>query len=186
MAFQHIQTSLHRLYQSRFLRWPEGRLWVLRVIRLLKNHLNNRPIRIFQCPRCRKWVRIDFRTFETSFHRLHQSRFLRLPEEDCVFKDIGLLKTLVNRPYPSLFSMSRRHKMSSHGLDKSFHRHHIGLILTRTHGQLWVHRVIHLLKTTLKLLHPSPFFGCAVCRKWDGMAFWQREFKVVLRRPEGR
>jgi stalled ribosome alternative rescue factor ArfA len=74
--------------------------------------------------------------------------------------------------------MSKRHKMSLHGLwhlDKSYHRHHIGLFLRRSHLTVWVHRVIHLLKTTLKLLHPSPFFRCAVCRKRDGVAFWQRE-----------
>jgi hypothetical protein len=39
----------------------------------------------FKCPKCRKWVRMDFRHFETWFHRLHQSRFLRRPEEDYEF-----------------------------------------------------------------------------------------------------
>jgi hypothetical protein len=40
MAFRHLETLLHRLHQSRFLRRPEGRLSVLRAIRYLKHHLS--------------------------------------------------------------------------------------------------------------------------------------------------
>jgi hypothetical protein len=32
MADRHLETSLHRLHQSRFLRRPEGTLWVLKAI----------------------------------------------------------------------------------------------------------------------------------------------------------
>jgi hypothetical protein len=41
MAFRHLQTSYHRLQQSCLLSLPEGTLWVLRAIRLLKLHFSN-------------------------------------------------------------------------------------------------------------------------------------------------
>jgi hypothetical protein len=68
--------SLHRLHQSRILRLPEGRLWVLRAICLFETLL--RPSRIFWCPGCSKWVRMAFRHLEISLHRLHQSHILRV------------------------------------------------------------------------------------------------------------
>jgi hypothetical protein len=37
MAHRYVETSLHRLQQSRFLKRPNGRLCVVRVIRLLKS-----------------------------------------------------------------------------------------------------------------------------------------------------
>jgi hypothetical protein len=39
MAFQLIETSVQQLHQSRILEGPEGRLRVLRAIRLLKRKL---------------------------------------------------------------------------------------------------------------------------------------------------
>jgi hypothetical protein len=63
-----------------FLRRPEGRLWILKAIRLLKTSLKHlRPSRFFRCPGCRKWVRMALRNLETTLHHLQQS-YLRLPE----------------------------------------------------------------------------------------------------------
>jgi hypothetical protein len=39
MAFRHLETSLQQIHQSRFLRPPEGWLWVLKAIRLPKTSL---------------------------------------------------------------------------------------------------------------------------------------------------
>jgi hypothetical protein len=38
LAIRHLQTSLHRIPQSRILRRPESRLNFFKVISLLKNH----------------------------------------------------------------------------------------------------------------------------------------------------
>jgi hypothetical protein len=81
MAFRHLETTLNRLLQNRFLRRPEGRLWILRPIRLHNTSLKRfSPSSFFRCPGTTKWVRMAFRHFETSLHRLQQSRFLRRPE----------------------------------------------------------------------------------------------------------
>jgi hypothetical protein len=47
MAFRHPETWLHRPYQSRFLRRPEGRLRVLRAIHLLKTPLKRHSKSVF-------------------------------------------------------------------------------------------------------------------------------------------
>jgi hypothetical protein len=102
MDFGHLQT-LYRLLQNRFLRRPEGRLWVLRPIRLLKTSLKRlRPSRFFPCPGSSKWVRMTFQHLETFLHRLHQSRFLRRPEGRLWdLRAIRLLKTSLPRLRPS-------------------------------------------------------------------------------------
>jgi 5-methylcytosine-specific restriction endonuclease McrA len=70
MSFRYLETSL-RFHQSRFLRRPDGRSWVLRAIRLLKTSLKRlHPSCFFRCPGCRKWVLMAFRHLETSHHRL--------------------------------------------------------------------------------------------------------------------
>jgi hypothetical protein len=96
MALRHLQTSPHWLHQSRFLRRPESRLWVLRTNHLHKTFLKQlRPSRFFSGPGCRKWVRMSFWHHETFLHRLHQSLlFLRLSEGRLwVERAIRLLKT---------------------------------------------------------------------------------------------
>jgi hypothetical protein len=81
MAFRHLETSLHRLQQSRFLRRPEGSLWVLRSIHLLKTSLPRfRPNFFLECPKCRKFVRMAFRQHETSLHWHYHCRILRSSE----------------------------------------------------------------------------------------------------------
>jgi hypothetical protein len=96
---------LHRLHQSRVLRLPDGRLCVLRVIRLLKTSLARlRPNRFFQCVDCRKCVRMFFRHHDTSIIRLHQSRILRRSEGKLwVLRAIRLLKTSFKRLRKSRF-----------------------------------------------------------------------------------
>jgi hypothetical protein len=56
MASRQFETSLHLLHQSRFLRRPEGRLWVLRHIRLLKTTSANSSKSIFLMPRMQKVI----------------------------------------------------------------------------------------------------------------------------------
>jgi hypothetical protein len=81
MAFRHRETSFHRLQQCRFLIRPRGGLLFFRPIRLLKSSLTQiRPIPFFECPKCRKCVRMAFGHNETSLHRLHQNLILRRPE----------------------------------------------------------------------------------------------------------
>jgi hypothetical protein len=78
IAHGHIDTSVHRLRQSRFLRRPEGSLWVLRAIRLLKTSLKRlRRSRFIRIPGCGKFHLMAFRQLKTLLHRLHQRSFLR-------------------------------------------------------------------------------------------------------------
>jgi hypothetical protein len=56
MAFQHLDTTLHLLKQSRLLRWPEGRLWVLRATHLLKSYLNDSVKVSFLMPRIQNMI----------------------------------------------------------------------------------------------------------------------------------
>jgi hypothetical protein len=74
-AFRHLETSLHPLQQSRFFRRPEGRLWDIRAICLLKTSLKDQVAFSLQ-----KWVRMVFLPLETSLHLIHPRRFLRRPK----------------------------------------------------------------------------------------------------------
>jgi hypothetical protein len=60
---------------------------------------------------------MSFRQPETSYHRIHQRRFLRRPESTLwVIRAIRLFKTSLKQLYQSLFWMLRMQKMSSHGI----------------------------------------------------------------------
>jgi hypothetical protein len=71
---------LHLFHHSRFLRRPEGRLWVLRTIRLLKTSLKRLRKSLFRWPRCRKCSYMTFRHLDISLYRLHKIRYLRRSE----------------------------------------------------------------------------------------------------------
>jgi hypothetical protein len=164
MSFRHLETTLYRLLQNLFLRSPDGRLWILRHIRLHKISLKRfRPSRHFRCPGNTKWVRISLRHLETLLHRLHQSRFLRRPEGKLwVLRPIHPLKISLKRFRPfRFFWCPWRKKICSHGLStpwniasstspKSFFK--------TSRRQIMCSQAIHLLKTTLKQLRPSRFF----------------------------
>jgi hypothetical protein len=51
MGFRHLETSVHRIQQSRLLICPEGRLIVLRAIRVYKHHLNDLVQIVFWKPK---------------------------------------------------------------------------------------------------------------------------------------
>jgi hypothetical protein len=99
---QHVSsrchvTSLHRHHQSCFLRRSQGRLLVLRVIRLLETSLKkHRRNRFFQCLEFTKSVRMVFLNNETSIHRSHQSRILRISQNIWVLKVTNVLKTTLD------------------------------------------------------------------------------------------
>jgi hypothetical protein len=147
-----------------FLR-SEGRLWVLRAIRLLRTSLKRlHPSHIFRFPWCRKWVRLTHRHLETSLHRLRQRRFLRRPEGRLwVLRSIHLLKTTRKRLRHSRFYRSKGCRkcvlMAFRHFETSLHRLHQSRFLRRPEGRLWVLRVIRLLKTWLKGLRPNLFFN---------------------------
>jgi hypothetical protein len=105
MAFRHHETSLTRLHHSCFVRRSEARLWILRVIRLIKTSLKKlRPSWIFRCPGCRKWVLMAFGHHESWLYRLHVRSFLKRSEGRLrVLRDIRLLKTSLMRPRLSRF-----------------------------------------------------------------------------------
>jgi hypothetical protein len=79
MAFRLLETSLNRLKES-FLKRSEGKLWILRAIRLLESsHKRLRSCRSFRYLVRREWFRMAFWLFENGFID-QQSRFLRRPE----------------------------------------------------------------------------------------------------------
>jgi hypothetical protein len=66
LAFGHFETMSHRLLQNRFLRRPEGSLWILRRIRVHKTSLKWLRSFVFSCPGGKN----DFdRPFDTLKHR---------------------------------------------------------------------------------------------------------------------
>jgi hypothetical protein len=76
MAFRNLEKFLHLRQQSRFLGRPEGSLFVLRAIRLLKTSLKKlRPSRFFQFPECRNSGRMAFRHLETYFIDMNKIDF---------------------------------------------------------------------------------------------------------------
>jgi hypothetical protein len=162
MDFRH-ETSLHGLHQSRFLRPTEGRLWIPRAIRLLKTSLKRIRSSRFRCPGWWKRVRMAFRNFETSLHRLHNITSLKRFRPSLFIRSSGCRKW---------FRMAFRHH------ETSLHRLHESRFLRRSKGRLWIPRAIRLLKKSLKVLHPSRFFRCPGCRKWFRKAFRQLESSV--------
>jgi hypothetical protein len=93
-----------------FLWRPEGRLWILRPIRLHEISLKQfRLSSFFRCPWTTKWVRMAFRILETSLHRIQQSRFLRRPEAKFwVLRPIRILKPSLKRLRPILLFFDTR------------------------------------------------------------------------------
>jgi hypothetical protein len=78
MDYCHLETSTNPLHQSRFLRRPEGGLWVIRATNLPNTSVKQlHESRFFLCSACRKCVRMAFRQLETSLHRLKQTRFFK-------------------------------------------------------------------------------------------------------------
>jgi hypothetical protein len=165
MAFRHLETTLHRIHQSRFLRCPE-RLWVLRPIRLLKISPSRlRPNRFFECPECRKCFRIPYRHHETSLHWYHQRRILRRSKGKLwVLRIIRLLETSLKRLHPSRFfrcwGCRKWVHMDFGHLETSLHRLHQSRFLRYSEGRLWVLWAIRLLKTFIKRLRPNIFYAC--------------------------
>jgi hypothetical protein len=80
MAFRHLEISLYRLQQSRFLRRPEGRLLFPRPIRLLKTSLK----RLHQSFFCAQHAESVFACpFVTLKHRIIE--FTNVLKADYVF-----------------------------------------------------------------------------------------------------
>jgi hypothetical protein len=100
MVFRILDTSLHRVQQSSFLIRPEGKLWILRLNRLLKRL---RPRRFFDAQDAENELAWPFESWE---HRIidHQSWFLRRPEVKIrVLSAIQLHITTLKRLRPSRF-----------------------------------------------------------------------------------
>jgi hypothetical protein len=118
MVFRFLETWRHRLRGSRFLRRPEGKLTILRGIRLHKYSLKRlRPSCFFQCSGCKKYVRMLFRQLETSLHPIQQSRILRRPQGRlCVFRAIAFLKHYLTYFVQVALVISNMQKIISHGL----------------------------------------------------------------------
>jgi hypothetical protein len=177
-GFSNLSNIASSTSAKSFLRRTVGRLWVLTTIRLLKaSSLGFRTNRFFECPKCRKWVRMAFPHLELSLHRIQKSRFLSRPEGRLLVpKPISLLRTSFKRVHQSLFfcvcsacrkfvRMSFRHHETSH------HRIHQPRFLRRPEGILFVLRPISLLKTSLKRLHQCRLFRISGSRKYGRMAF---------------
>jgi hypothetical protein len=75
MAFPYLEPSLRGL-QRRFLRRPEGRLWVFRNILQNKTSATSYKSPFF-CSGCWKRIRKHVRHLRKTIHRLHQSRFFK-------------------------------------------------------------------------------------------------------------
>jgi hypothetical protein len=170
MALRHLETSLHRLLQSRLLRHPDGRLWVLRAIHLFKTSLYRlRPSRFIRSQGYRKLVRTAFDTLKHHFIDFN-SLFSRRPEDSlCALSSIRLLKPSFKWLYQNTFfwfpGCRKWFRMAFRHLETSFHRLRKSRFLRRSESTLWVLRAIRLLKTLLKRLHESLFLRFTGCRK---------------------
>jgi hypothetical protein len=112
--FDTLNTELHWIHQSRFLRRPEDRLWLLWAIRLLKTSLKRlHQSHLFRCWGCRKCVRMAYRHHESSLHRHHEIRTLILSEIRIrIFRPIRLFKTSLRRFHPIRFFRFPRKRKS--------------------------------------------------------------------------
>jgi hypothetical protein len=101
MAPWHYRTSFHRHHQRRILRRSEGRLRVVRSIRLLKSWFKRRRlIRFFNAHDAENDL-VAFRHVETSLHRLQQCWYLRRSEGRLwVARDMRLLRISLTRLRP--------------------------------------------------------------------------------------
>jgi hypothetical protein len=94
-CIRHLVTLIYLLQKRRFLKRSEGRLWVLRAIRLFINSLKRQRERHFlRFTRCWKWFFMIHRHLESSLHRLPQSRLFTRAEGIFRFlRSIRLFKT---------------------------------------------------------------------------------------------
>jgi hypothetical protein len=124
MAYRHLETSLHHIHQSRFLRRPEGRLWVHRAIRLLKTLFPRlRPNHFLDCPECKNAFELRFGIMKHGLIDI-TCCILRLSEQRLlVFMAIRLLKTSQATSSKSFFSLFRMQKMSSYGFSSFWNIH---------------------------------------------------------------
>jgi hypothetical protein len=169
MAFWHLETSLYRLHQSRFLRRPEGRLWLLRAIRLLKTSLKrHRKNSFFRCPGCRNDFAWPFYTFKHRFIDITKFVFLDVQKADYVFSGpfAYLEHDLSDFVKAAFFDAhdAEWFRMVFWYLETSLHRLQQCRFLRRREGSLWVLRAIRLFKTSLKRLRPSRIFRLPECK----------------------
>jgi hypothetical protein len=82
MAFRHHETLLHPNHQSRILRRSEGRLWLLRTIRLRKISLNFVHVAFYDAQEMKlhclstPWI-ISSSTSPKSFFKMSRRQFMR-------------------------------------------------------------------------------------------------------------
>jgi hypothetical protein len=126
LGFQHLESSLHGFQKSRFLRCPEGTLWVLRAIRLFKSSLPRlRPIRFFEWPECKKCFGMAFRHHLSLLPRHHLSRILSQSEGILlILRTIRLFKTSLKRLHSSSFYRCIEYIKWVRHLEISIHRLH--------------------------------------------------------------
>jgi hypothetical protein len=175
MAYRHLETSIHGLHQSWFLRRPEVKLLVLRVIRLLKASLSNRSSRFFRYRRCIKCVHMAFRHLETSHHCIQKFFFLRRSESRLrVLRAIRLPKTSLQRLRPSRFipcpGCTKWVRMYFRHIETSIRRIHQSRFFNVQKADYEFSGQFTYLKHHLSDM-ARHFFRCSVCGKWVRMAF---------------
>jgi hypothetical protein len=139
-----------------------------------------------------------FRNFQTSLHRLHQSRFLRRLEGTLwLHRAIRLHKTSIKQHQASWFfdcqeSQNEFVWIIWH-LETSLYLLHLSRFSRRPEGRLWVLGAFRLHKYSLKEFRPRYTFRCPGWRKWVRMLFPQHETSFhrfhesrLLRYLEGR
>jgi hypothetical protein len=81
MAFRHLQTSLHPLHLSRFLRRTEEDYEFSGTFAYLKHQLSNFvQVAFFDTQDAENEFEWTLEILKKSIHRFNQRRFLRLPE----------------------------------------------------------------------------------------------------------
>jgi hypothetical protein len=198
MAFRQLETKLHRLQQSRFLRRPEGWLWVFRGFAYFKHHLSEFLQIAF----------LDVQHRENKFawhldtlkHRLIdfiKYDFKDVQEADYEFTSpfaylkhhLSVRQNILFR-YPGcrkLFCLAFRH------LETTLHRNRLCRLLRCAEGAILSTQGHSPIKTSLKRFHESHFFRFRRCWKWIRMAGRYFETSLhrlrqsrFLRRPECR
>jgi hypothetical protein len=157
----HLETSLHRLQQSRFLRRSEGRLWVLSSIRIFKTSLKRlRPSR-FSMPWMQKMSSHGFRHLETTHDGIQYLFFKTFREQ--IMTSHGHSPTenfTYGASFKSHFTMRRMQKMSTHGFCHLKHHFVVctKVYLRRSEGRLWILWAIDRHKNHLSDFVQAAFF----------------------------
>jgi hypothetical protein len=159
MAHRHLETSLHRLVQSRLLRRAEDIFWFLREFSYLKQ-LKRLHESHFSIPEMQKIITHGPSTPWNIVSSTSSKSSLKTCRRQILSSQghSPIENITSSTSWKSLFRFPRCRKwvrLALRHLETSLHRLRQSRLLRRSEGRLWVLKAIRVFKTTLNRLRPS-------------------------------